>query len=347
MTKIRIAAVGTGYFSRFQYAAWTRISEAKLVAVCNRSISGAEEVASKFDIAQTFDDFAGMLDTSKPDLVDIITPPSTHLAYITEAAKRGVNVICQKPFCETLDDAIKAVAIAEKANIMLAIHENFRFQPWYSKLADEICDGKLGELYQAQFRLRPGDGQGPDAYLARQPYFQKMPRFLIHETGVHWIDTFRYLFGEITAVSAILRRLNPAISGEDAGMVTMEFQSGFLAVLDGNRLADHAAENRRLTMGEMTIEGSAGTLSLDGNANITLRPHGENQLEKRPYHWDNIDFGGDCVYRLQRHVIDSLLGKGPLMNTGREYLRNLVVEQAVYRAADAGRTIHVDYSNVI
>ncbi|MEO0763052.1 MAG: hypothetical protein AAFZ09_14815, partial [Pseudomonadota bacterium] len=60
------------------------------------------------------------------------------------------------------------------------------------------------------------DGQGPDAYHARQPYFQRMPRFLVHETAVHWIDTFRYLMGEAETVYADLRRLNPAIAGEDA-----------------------------------------------------------------------------------------------------------------------------------
>ena len=347
MTTIRIAAVGTGYFSRFQYAAWNRIEDAKVVAVCNRTIEGAQKIADEFAVPHVFGDYCDMLDTVKPDIVDIITPPSTHLAYIREAARRGINVICQKPFCENLVDACDAVEIAEKAGIMLAIHENFRFQPWYAKLADEICDGNLGELYQANFRLRPGDGQGPDAYLARQPYFQKMARFLVHETGVHWIDTFRYLFGEITAVNAVLRRLNPAIAGEDSGLITMEFQSGLLAVLDANRLADHRAQNRRLTMGEMVIEGSAGTLSLDGDAEITMRSHGENNAEKLPYLWNNIDFGGDCVYRLQRHVIDSLLGNGPLMNTGREYLRNLVVEQAIYQAAEESRTIHVDYSKVI
>ena len=42
-----------------------------------------------------------------------------------------------------------------------------------------------------------------------------MPRLLIHETGVHYIDTFRYLFGTPTAVHADLRRCNPVIAGED------------------------------------------------------------------------------------------------------------------------------------
>ena len=68
--------------------------------------------------------------------------------------------------------------------------------------------------------MRPGDGQCPRAYLDRQPYFQEMPRFFVFETGVHMIDVFRFLLGEVTGVFARLRRLNPAIRGEDAGLIT-------------------------------------------------------------------------------------------------------------------------------
>ena len=76
--------------------------------------------------------------------------------------------------------------------------------------ADRQADdpGRVGDLYQIAFRMRPGDGRGPDAYLSRQPYFQKMERFLVHETAVHWIDTFRYLAGDPVAVYADLRRIN-------------------------------------------------------------------------------------------------------------------------------------------
>lgn len=87
-------------------------------------------------------------------------------------------------------------------------------------------------------RLRPGDGRGARAYLDRRPYFQKMPRFLIHETGIHLIDVFRFLLGEVTGVFARLRRLNPVIAGEDAGLVTFDFASGANDLFLGNRLAD-------------------------------------------------------------------------------------------------------------
>jgi predicted dehydrogenase len=206
-------------------------------------------------------------------------------------------------------------------------------------------DGRLGEVYQGSFRLRPGDGQGNEAYLNRQPYFQQMDRFLIHETGVHWIDTFRYLFGEVASVFAQLRRLNPVIAGEDSGLVIFNFTSGVQAVFDGNRLADHKADNRRLTMGEMTIEGARGVLSLSGDGDIAFRQNGDNCTQAIDYPWQNINFGGDCVYLLQRHVVDSWLAGKAFANTGRDYLKNLEIERAIYQSADQGCVIAVHHED--
>ncbi|MEQ3679943.1 hypothetical protein [Pseudophaeobacter sp.] len=86
-------------------------------------------------------------------------------------------------------------------------------------------------MRQVTFRLRPGDGQGAEAHLDRQPYFQNMPRFLVHETAVHWVDTFRYLLGNPLSVYADLRRENPVIAGEDAGYVLFDHRDGVRAVV--------------------------------------------------------------------------------------------------------------------
>ena len=83
----------------------------------------------------------------------------------------------------------------------------------------------------ANFRLRTGDGWGEDAYLGRQPFFRDYPRLLVYETGVHFIDMFRFLFGEIETVSAHLRRLNPVIKGEDSGQIFLTFDNGVRGAL--------------------------------------------------------------------------------------------------------------------
>lgn len=340
-SKLRIAVAGAGYFSRFHYDAWARIAEVELVATADREIAKAEEMATRHAIPRVFDDVATMLDATMPDVLDIVMPPAMHLAAIKLAAARGISVICQKAFCRTLDEAREAVVIAKTAGITVIVHENFRFQPWHREAKRLIDAGRLGEIYQVTFRLRPGDGQGPNAYLDRQPYFQQMQRFLVHETAIHFIDTFRYLMGDVSAVYADLRRINPVIAGEDAGIILFEFASGARGVFDGNRLADHKAENRRLTMGEMLIEGSAATLRLDGDGGLFLRAHGSNEEAPVTFPWQNIGFAGDCVHRLQTSAVGALLARHAAENTATAYLANLEIEAAIYRSATERRRIAV------
>ncbi len=334
---LRVAGLGAGYFSRFHYDAWQRLDRAELVGVADRDLTKAKAVG-----AAAFSDAAAMLAELQPDLVDIVTPPDTHLDMIALALDAGAKaIICQKPFCGSLALAKRGQALAAGAGVPLVVHENFRFQPWYRRLRREIDAGRLGQLLQVTFRLRPGDGQGPGAYLDRQPYFQTMPRFLIHETGVHWIDTFRFLLGEPELVYADLRRLNPAIAGEDAGYFVFGYADGARALFDDNRLLDHVAEDRRRTMGECSVEGTAGEIQLLGDGSLRVRERGTNDWRLLAPPPPNQGFGGDCVLALQRHVVDALLDGAQLENEAESYLRNMEIEEAIYRSAETGRRIDI------
>lgn len=327
----KIAVAGSGYFSQFHYDAWRRLN-VDVAGICSLDVPSATTIAADFDNPPIFEDFTEMLDNVQPELVDIATPPPTHLAFIKAAAERGIDIICQKPFTLSLAEASEAVTIAEEADVMLVVHENFRFQPWFREIHKLLAADIIGTPYQVSFRLRPGDGQGPDAYLGRQPYFQKMERFLVHETAIHLIDVFRYLFGEVENVTAELSQLNPVIAGEDAATILFRFANGTRGLFDGNRLSDHIAENRRLTMGEMMVEGQKGTLRLNGDGGLFFRAHGDNEETAIDYHWENKGFGGDCVFALQAHVLEYMNKRGSLMNTAREYLANLRIEEAIYRS---------------
>ncbi|HJS30720.1 MAG TPA: Gfo/Idh/MocA family oxidoreductase, partial [Alphaproteobacteria bacterium] len=208
---IRVAVVGAGYFSQFHYDAWRRIPGVEIVGICDTNIARAQARKVDFPGAVVVADAAEMLDRTRPDLLDIVTPPDSHLDLVALGAARRVAMICQKPLAPTYEEAERIVETAERAGVLLVAHENFRFMPWYREASRLLRDGALGTPLAISFRLRPGDGQGPHAYLDRQPYFQKMRRFLIHETAIHFIDTFRYLMGEISGVFARLRRINPAI----------------------------------------------------------------------------------------------------------------------------------------
>ena len=246
--KIRLVVVGTGYFSQFHYDAWERLG-VKIVGICSLYENEAKKYSHAFDNCKVYLNFEEMIVKALPDIVDIVIPPQNHLKFIKIAAKNSVNVICQKPFTNSLAEAKKAIKTAKNHGIKIAVHENFRYQPWYRKIDDLLKSFLLGDIFQVSFRMRPGDGQGKEAYLNRQPYFQKMERFLIHETAIHFIDVFRFLFGDIKSVFATLSKLNKNITGEDAGMVFIDFKSGVKGLFDGNRLSDHIAKDRHLTIG--------------------------------------------------------------------------------------------------
>lgn len=338
---LRVAMVGYGYFAQFHLNAWQRMHEVSLQALADarpdRRVS-ARESAPQIELFETMDD---MLSSGTFDILDIATPPPTHMDLVSKALGRVRVIICQKPFCESLGQARQIAAAADRSTTQLVIHENFRFQPWYREIERILNGGLLGRVVQAQFRLRPGDGAAPDAYLDRQPYFRDMKQFLIRETGVHWIDVFRFLFGDPVAVSADLYQTNPVIAGEDSGTFTFQMADGARIVFDGNRTLDHVAQNRRLTMGELLIEGSAASLHLSGDGEIEIRKFGENTWHPHRFSFENRDFGGDCVYQLQQHVVSHLTAGTPLENTAGLYLKNLQLQQLVYRASDEGRKLPV------
>ncbi|MFK7965864.1 MAG: Gfo/Idh/MocA family protein, partial [Burkholderiaceae bacterium] len=250
---LKVAVLGAGYFAQFHLEAWQRLAkagEAELIGVVEPDSTRCEAAVRQFGATAGFAQLDDLLAKTKPDLLDIATPPPTHLPLVRQAAQAKIDCIVQKPLAPDLAEAEEVVAAAASSGIRLVVHENFRWMPWYLEMKRALSAGLLGEPHTISVRMRPGDGQGPSAYLSRQPYFQKMPRFLVHETAIHFIDSFRFLFGEVQAVTARLRRMNPAIAGEDAGYIVLEFANGTTGLIDGNRLNDHSATNTRLTMGE-------------------------------------------------------------------------------------------------
>jgi len=147
--------------------------------------------------------------------------------------------------------------------------------------------------------------------------------------------------GEVAAVYARLRRINPVIAGEDAGYIVFEYTNGATGLFDGNRLNDHVASDPRRTMGEAWIEGSAGVLRLDGDAGLWWKPHQQPEIRHQYDRGPDGTFGGGACEWLQRHVVAHFVSGAPLENTGRDYLANLRVQEAVYRSAAEGRRIEL------
>ena len=338
---MRAVAVGAGYFAPFQYEAWTRIPEVEMVAMCDRIQAKAAPIMAKYGVPRYYADWREMIDRERPDFVDIITPPETHEEMCRYAAERGVHIICQKPLAPSYEISQRIVEFTRAAGVRFMVHENFRWQPWYRAIKHIQTEGMIGDFTHLAFTMRMGDGWGDDAYLARQPFFREYPRLLVYETGVHFIDTFRFLLGDIVSVFAQLRRLNPVIKGEDAGQLMLTFARGATAIWDANRYNEVEAEFPRFTFGSLRIDATRGHLTMATDSTIRVKPLGGAGRD-----WDyprqNVNFAGDCVYFLQRHFVDGLLSGREFESNGLDYLKTIEAVEAAYASAERGQVVRLD-----
>jgi predicted dehydrogenase len=340
MKALRGVAMGAGYFSQFQYEAWARIPEVEIVAVYNRTEEKARAMMAQYGVPRYYADWREMIDRERPDFVDIITLPETHEEMCAYAASRGVHIICQKPLAPSSETSCRIVEIARAAGVRFMVHENWRWQPWYRKIKELQRSGAIGEFTHLHFLMRMGDGWGENAYLDRQPFFRDCPRLLVQETGIHFIDTFRYLFGEITEVYAHLCRRNPVIQGEETGQVFFRFGCGATAIWDANRYNEVESPVPRFTFGQLRIDATGGHLTMDTESRIRVKPLGLPGYDVE-YVRRNVNFTGDSVYALQRHFTACMLSGTEFESTGDDYLKTAAVVEAVYESARRNEVVRL------
>ncbi|MEM6363463.1 MAG: cyclase family protein [Planctomycetota bacterium] len=333
--------IGAGYFSDFHLDAWRRMPSAEIVCVCDLDQQRARESAARHGVPDSCQDVNEALARDDIDFIDIATGPTERLELVRAVLRQNLPVICQKPLANDFATAKQIIDLATQRNNVFMVHENFRFQPWHREIKRLIAEGVVGQrIHQINMRTRLGDGWGEDAYLSRQPYFRTMPRLLIHETGIHFIDTFRYLLGDVERCSARLHRHNDQIAGEDAGTLTLEFAGGATAIWDANRFNESTADDPRYTFGEMTVEGSGGTLRLDHDGTIRIQPLGEAESVHQ-YTKSHEGFAGDCVLACQQHFIDVIEGRTTCETAPDEYVKSLRVVEAAYESSRSGHPVNM------
>jgi hypothetical protein len=89
----------------------------------------------------------------------------------------------------------------------------------------------------------------------------------------------------------------------------------------------------------MWIEGTEGTLRLDGEGRLWLRAFGATGEVAQVFAWTDRNFGGDCAYLCTRAILDAWLAGEPPETEASAYLRNQVIEEAIYASADGGRYV--------
>lgn len=330
--------VGAGAWSELQLNAWAGVENAEIVALCDRHPERREPVVSRFNIPQSFDNFESMLNEADLDFVDICTRPYSHARLTILAADRGLPVLCQKPFCTSMEQAKAVVELCDKAGVRLMINENWRWQAWHRKAKELLDSGALGRPFLASisWRLR----MTLPAFDHSQGYLAKMPRLIAYEMGVHYLDTCRYLFGEPDSVFARLHHVSPYTEGEDVQVLSVGYKD-MTCVIDTSWASvevpgvDMLEENPDTwSPSRFKIDGTEGTLILQVDRSLQL------VAETGRRQWQ---FPSETIHRslvaAQQHFIDCLESGAEFETSGSETLKTMALVYACYRSAEESRPV--------
>lgn len=132
------------------------------------------------------------------DLVVLGTPPSTHFDLTTEAIRRGLHLVVDKPFVPTSMQGQELIDRASDAGVQLTVFQNRRWDADFLTLRRVIKSGRLGDVktFESRFEWWRPEGFGN----WRDTATQCDAGGILHDLGAHLIDQAVELFGPVERV---------------------------------------------------------------------------------------------------------------------------------------------------
>ncbi len=265
--KLRAALIGAGHISAQHAPAWVASPDADLVAICDLDQGRAENRRAQLaELGQPdvsiYGDVDDMLAEARPDCVDVATRPETHFALIEKAARSGAHVLCQKPLAASLEEARSMIAVCRDYGVRFTVTEMWRFLPWFREARRLLDADALGPAHYLRIVGPRQPLQRSPPVHPQQPYFAAMPRLIVYEMYIHWIDTARFLLGDVESVYARGGRINPAIAGEDWAAVLLGHREGGTSLIESS-WASPSTTGEPLREGDVLLEARDGALHFD------------------------------------------------------------------------------------
>ena len=114
--KIPVVVVGAGNVANGMHLpAWKKIPEVEVVAVCDTNRGYAEKTAKKWKVPKVYTDFDKLLEEEKDAaIIDLCTPPATHMPLSINAMEAGFNVVLEKPMAMSVEESEKILREYQK-----------------------------------------------------------------------------------------------------------------------------------------------------------------------------------------------------------------------------------------
>ncbi|HLO81463.1 MAG TPA: Gfo/Idh/MocA family oxidoreductase [Chitinophagaceae bacterium] len=257
MQPIRAALVSFGISSRTFHAPFlTTMPEYQLVSVVERSGETSKEKYPFVKVVRTIED---VLKDDAIELVVITSPNETHFPYAKMAMEAGKNVVLEKPFTNTSDEALELVRISKATGKVCAVYHNRRYVADYLTMKQILEKKLLGDLHEFEAhydRYRPD----PRTYgLWREKPIPGSGVF--YDLGSHLLDQSLQLFGHPQYIIADIRKQKPYSVVDDYFDVRLDYgflkvlvKSGMLVREMGPRYMMHGTKGSFIKYGEDTQE---------------------------------------------------------------------------------------------
>jgi myo-inositol 2-dehydrogenase / D-chiro-inositol 1-dehydrogenase len=211
-----------------------------------------------------FDTLSDSISATHPEVILISAPTDLHESLVLEASAAGLHVFCEKPVAPDIAAAKRIVDAAARAQVILQIGFNRRFDHNFAAIRQSVKTGGVGSIELVRVTSRDPSPPGID-YVRRSGG-------LFMDMMIHDIDMTRFLTGDdVTEVFTTAANLvDPAIgeAGDiDTAVVSFRLKSGAIGMIENSRRAAYGYDQRA------EIHGSDGSIASrnDTASNVVLQ----------------------------------------------------------------------------
>ena len=205
-----------------------------LAAVCDTNPDRLAAALLISPAAETFTDANELLDSGEIDLVVISTPPNSHYQWAKQALSRGIHVVLEKPMALTAAQCDELMALANKAELLLVVYQNRRYDLDFLTMKQLIDNGEIGEVFHYESFV--GGYSKPCSYWHSDA---AVSGGAIFDWGSHFIDQILAIVkSQVAAVSGLnQKRVWDHVTNADHAQVVITFTDGVQATFINSDLA--------------------------------------------------------------------------------------------------------------
>ena len=150
--KLRIGFIGTGGIARSHIKAYKLFDDVEVAAGADLIPGKARKFFDDWEVpgAHDYTDYREMIAKENLDAVSICTYNRQHAAPAIYALDHGINVLLEKPFTVTLDEAVEVMKAEKRSGKVLSIGFQPRLDANMQMIKKIVQSGELGKIYYIQ-----------------------------------------------------------------------------------------------------------------------------------------------------------------------------------------------------